>query len=165
MKEERGLTNRNIAEGSGVPIGTVSRVFSNNGSDFRYETLQPIIQYLGSCKAMPADSPEQQEAEICHDSSAEFELYERMIEMCNEHYKGELREVRAAHAERLERMSSDYEARLQNEQSTSNKRIREYRRWVMILAIALGLTVSFVFLLLVLDLFNPHIGWVQRLAG
>lgn len=51
------------------------------------------------------------------------------------------------------------------EQSTSDKRIQEYRRWVIILAIALGIAVTFVFFLLVLDLFNPHIGWVQGLAG
>lgn len=48
IKEAKGLTNRDISEGSGVPLGTVNRVFSGGGADFRYETtLKPIIRYLG----------------------------------------------------------------------------------------------------------------------
>lgn len=46
VKKDKGYTNQDIADLSGVPISTVERVFGNKPMNFQYETLQPIIDLL-----------------------------------------------------------------------------------------------------------------------
>lgn len=46
IKKEQKLTLEQISERSGVPMGTVSRVFGNVHYDFKYETIKPIAKAL-----------------------------------------------------------------------------------------------------------------------
>lgn len=45
-KTEKNYTNQDIADLTGVPKGTVDRVFAGRNTNFKYETLQPIIELL-----------------------------------------------------------------------------------------------------------------------
>lgn len=45
-KTEKSYTNQDIADLTGVPKGTVDRVFAGRNTNFKYETLQPIIELL-----------------------------------------------------------------------------------------------------------------------
>lgn len=42
------LTNESLANLSGVPVGTINRIFAGKGTDYYYETLRPIIKALVS---------------------------------------------------------------------------------------------------------------------
>lgn len=46
QKIKKGYTNEYIAEQTGVPIGTVCRVFSSSDGTFKYDTLQPLVEFL-----------------------------------------------------------------------------------------------------------------------
>ena len=46
IKKENGLTNAQIAEMSGVPLGTVNRVFSGTNGSHSYATIEPIMAAL-----------------------------------------------------------------------------------------------------------------------
>lgn len=45
-KKKKGYTNKQIAEATGIPEGTVSRVFSSKDYNFKYDTIKPIVDYL-----------------------------------------------------------------------------------------------------------------------
>ena len=47
-KSDLHITNDTLATMSGVPVGTVNRIFAGKGADFYYETLRPIIKALVS---------------------------------------------------------------------------------------------------------------------
>lgn len=49
-KDALRLTNGDIASLSNVPKGTIDRIFSSDGTDFRFSTIQPIICVLAECK-------------------------------------------------------------------------------------------------------------------
>lgn len=40
------MTNDTLAHLSGVPVGTINRIFAGKGNGYYYETLQPIIKAL-----------------------------------------------------------------------------------------------------------------------
>ena len=44
------ISNREIAERTGVPQGTVDRVFGPKPYNFTYETLKPLMDYFGLSK-------------------------------------------------------------------------------------------------------------------
>lgn len=78
IKKENGLTNAQIAEMSGVPLGTVNRVFSGTNGSHSYATIEPIRAALE-----PLAKPE--EEQIMHEEKnkvlvGEIErLYEKML--------------------------------------------------------------------------------------
>lgn len=45
-KKKCGLTNQQISEQSGVPIGTVNRIFSGAAYDLKFQTLQQLAPVL-----------------------------------------------------------------------------------------------------------------------
>ena len=47
LKKERGFTNEQISEWSGVPLGTVQKIFSGETRSPRYETIQALEKFFG----------------------------------------------------------------------------------------------------------------------
>lgn len=78
IKEENGLTNADVSKMSGVPIGTVNRVFSGTNGSHSYATIEPIKEAL-----LPLAKPE--EVQSMHEEKnrvliGEIErLYEKML--------------------------------------------------------------------------------------
>ena len=64
-KSECGLSNREISELSGVPLGTVNKLFSGRTAAPRYKTLQAIAQALARVQASP-DLPLQGSVRYSH---------------------------------------------------------------------------------------------------
>lgn len=48
LKEEKGLTAKEIAEASGVPLTTVNRIFSGQTPDPCYSTVCKLLDVLGA---------------------------------------------------------------------------------------------------------------------
>lgn len=70
IKMENGLTNAQIAEMSGVPLGTINRVFSGTNGSHSYATIEPIRAALE-----PLATPEKRQ-----NKSSDIErLYERLL--------------------------------------------------------------------------------------
>ena len=78
IKEENGLTNSDVSKMSGVPVGTVNRVFSGTNGSHSYATIEPIKEAL-----LPLAKPE--EVRHMHEEKnkvlvGEIErLYEKML--------------------------------------------------------------------------------------
>lgn len=45
-KKDKGISNADLAERTGVPIGTLDRVLSGNYLEFKYSSIQPLLTYL-----------------------------------------------------------------------------------------------------------------------
>lgn len=45
-KKEMGISNAKLADATGVPEGTIDRIFTGRNNEYRYSTIQPIIRYL-----------------------------------------------------------------------------------------------------------------------
>ena len=56
-KKELGYTNEKISELSGVPLGTVQKIFAGVTESPRYETLQALERVLGRRSDMVMDPP------------------------------------------------------------------------------------------------------------
>lgn len=54
QKAQRGLSNAKVSEASGVPAGTVGRLFSGDHADCKYETMRLIVRgVVGEFKGHP----------------------------------------------------------------------------------------------------------------
>ena len=76
LKEKSGLTNQQIADKSGVPLSTVTRIFNGQTDNPTYRNVADIVSALGgSLDAMEG-------IEHPHEKTPEkvLELYERMVE-------------------------------------------------------------------------------------
>lgn len=57
-KKEMGISNAKLADMTGVPEGTVDRIFTGRNNEYRYSTIQPILRYLiGFDDATPDNKP------------------------------------------------------------------------------------------------------------
>lgn len=78
IKEENGLTNADVSKMSGVPVGTVNRVFSSKTCSHSYATIEPIKEAL-----LPLAKPE--EVRELHEEKNKVlvgeieQLYERLL--------------------------------------------------------------------------------------
>ena len=53
------LSNEKLAELSGIPKGTIDRLFSGEHLDFKFETMRPIIKVLAGGEFVEAPCPEE----------------------------------------------------------------------------------------------------------
>ena len=58
LKKERGYSNEQISESSGVPLGTVKKIFSGETKYPRYETLQALEKFFGDQPVLVKDAEE-----------------------------------------------------------------------------------------------------------
>lgn len=138
LKNECKLTNQQIGELSGLSSTTVQRYLSGSIKDAPIETISRIIVAMGGePNEILGISP------TPADHSPEIELYERLIASLKER-----------HAEELDRLQVSYA-----------DRIREYRKWVRILAIIVGLLILFIMILFLIDILNPDVGWIREILN
>lgn len=136
------LSNREIAERTGVPQGTVDRVFGPKPYNFTYETLKPLMDYFGLAK----NDENREVSTSCEDCVKIKEL------------EATIRELRAQSSDTKEHghMLQDAHAEAMDGQKTI---ARSYRHTIAILsAIIALLLVLIIAYLLHFDLGNPNYG-------
>ena len=85
MKEKRGLTNQQLADLSGVPVGTVNRILSGQTDNPSFQTICDLVLAMdGSLDELAGieKAPEGPEAKA-RASQDLIHLYEKMIEHKN----------------------------------------------------------------------------------
>ena len=85
MKEKRGLTNQQLADLSGVPVGTVNRILSGQTDNPSFQTICDLVLAMdGSLDELAGieKAPEGPEAKA-RASQVLIHLYEKMIEHKN----------------------------------------------------------------------------------
>lgn len=129
------MTNEKLAELSGVPIGTINRLFSNKSTDFYFETVRPIIKAL-----VAGDWGE----EKCHTDHEEMSKHSEDI------------------IKRLEKEIALLEKEIDHDEKEKAELINlsHFRRKIIVvLAIALGVAVTLIIAALIYDSFNPNAGF------
>ena len=134
-KDRLGWTNAFLAEKTVVvPKGTIDRALNPNTEGVKLVTIRPIICALTGCTV--------EELEACDDFSSVAALEEK----------------NKALVEELERVKKD----VANQSSFLASQIRMKDRYIAVLAILLGVAATSIFAALVIDLFNPHLGFIWR---
>ncbi|MGM9643044.1 MAG: helix-turn-helix domain-containing protein [Eubacteriales bacterium] len=129
LKEERGLTNAEIAELSDIPMATVTRIFNGSTPNPQFETVARITIALGGSLDMIVGLKDADERQS--DSTVEKAL--------------------AAYAELLK----EKDERLRDlKEAKAQERKEKYK-----LAFVLAVFVAFVLVLLTVDILNGHFGY------
>lgn len=158
------ITNSDIAEKSGVPLGTVNRVLASQTTDTRISTILPIVLALLDV--------EQENVLVCpaHRTTREDkELAEKLqqLEEENNELKQRVLDIRQhGHEDSVAAKQEYHESidflreQLHHEQETSESR----KKAVIALAICLGLTLLLIIVVLIIDRLDPNIGFFWRSA-
>ena len=151
MKEERDLTYQQIADRSGVPLSTVHRVVEGQAKNPGYETMTAIREVLegGAEASQQPDSQSEQAKVECHACPRDMPTRQEYAQMS------------AAYQELLRRAEDTFRTALENKEAQFAAERANYSRWIRALAIAFGVMVLFVMLLLIIDITNPNVGWVR----
>lgn len=151
MKQASGMTNQQIADASGVPLGTVNRVMSGWTRNPTTDTAAAIREVLeGATAEEPQpDEPEQPPEIDCHTCPRDMPTRQDYAQMS------------ASYQQLLQRIEDRFRAALDSRDKQFAAERAVYARWLRVLAIACAALVLFVMLLLVIDITNPHVGWVR----
>ena len=151
IKRNEGYTLQHIADISGVPIGTVNRVFSQTHYDFKYDTIKPLVRALGL---------ETDVHEIQHEESTPYiELLRSVIQEKNVEIDRlkiekteEINRVKAEVHDELSEFKADYRDNI----------IKPLRRDKVIWRTVAIVCISVIILMFVFDFIITDKGWLQR---
>lgn len=145
MKKEAGLSNRKLAELSGVPEGTVNKILSGNTMNPSVDTVEAMVRAMG--KSMDElfgepETPEMIQTAVIDHYSLLIDSYKDQIE----HYK-----------DQVEQMRKNYD----NFRITHKEQIRNHRigLWALLAAV---LVLVAVICYLCIDFSNDSWGLFQR---
>ena len=146
IKRDLGYTNQFIAEQTGVPEGTVSRVFGSRTYNFKYETIQPIIAFLVNERddgppPMPGCDIVGLYADIV--STKDIEI----AAMKTEH-REELGSLKEEHKENVQELKREYRGKI-----AKLERMNHIQRVLIIAMIAINL------ILTIIDFLFTSVGW------
>ena len=143
IKQKKGLSNQDIADATGVPIGTVSRVFGNQQQNFKYDTIQPIISFL--------------EGDEIYSSTNNL-LDESTIDL----FKNIIKELR----QELDAEKENHKAELSEFKEEAKKELTEmkteFKRSRVLYRVAMATEAIITILLIILDYNLPGMGWIFR---
>lgn len=145
-KDAMHLSNSDIADQSGVPKGTVDRIFSSDMADCRLSTILPIICVLSGCKT--------DELACTHDAQTEMSMKEK-----NAH----LSETIARLEEENKRQQETID-RIRLTVSDMKELARRRMRIISVLAIGLAAALMVIIAALVIDKMNSDVGfiWIKK---
>lgn len=153
-KETLRLSYDEIADRTNVPKSTISRIFSDKQTDCRFTTMQPVVCLLSGCEQADLDC-----------EAANRLPNEALIEQMK--VKDEL----IRHLEEETKILNEHIDRAKKEEAESlaymKKKEKGHVRTIVILSILLGITLLLIIAALVVDRFNPNIGffWLTSWLG
>lgn len=155
-KKQLDLSNADIADKSGVPKGTIDRIFGKEiYTEFRFTTIQPIIRVLTGCKMEDLDC-----AEII---TPDQKLINENA-LLKEHIQA-LEKENAYLLKQEERYIDEYKA-LQKQAAENMAGMRQLCRVrlkvIIILSILLAIALGVIITALIVDRFNPDKGFFWR---
>ena len=149
-KAELHLSNDKIADLSGIPRGTVARVFAGVHEDFKFGTVQPILRVLigGTYHRESCPDPKGNAAEKIAELTEKNDSLRRVI-----------KENKAAYDEDLERERSDASKR----EKYFEKQMRVRMIFIIILSVLLAVSLVLTIAALLVDRTNPDKGffWLE----
>lgn len=129
------LSNEKLAELSGIPKGTIDRLFSGEHLDFKFETVRPLIKVLAGGEFVEAPCPE----EPNNFADEKITKLEDEVAMLKEHLADE------------------------QEKTTFFKEQYSFRgKAIIALTAFLGMSILLIFAALIIDLMNHDLDFFWR---
>ena len=156
-KKELKISNAQIAEKSGMPKGTIDRLFAGEHVDFRYETIRPLLKALtgGAWSGNPCAAPEEDDALRKRIQELEAELARR--EEAAQHYKENYDDMTT--------LVANTNKRHEEQLHFLRSEIKRKNKFVTGLAILAALALLYIIVTLIIDLADPSRGyfWLEGL--
>lgn len=155
LKQDSGMTNRQIASSSGVPLGTVNRVMAGHAKNPGYETVSAMRDAMSpdvdsdpppaapsddfnSCHTCPRDMP----------TGADFQrLSDNFMEL-NSRAEASFADALASKDRQFDKTRAIYDGQLKRTQ-----------HWLVAVSVFLALQVLTLLALYIYDISNPTRGW------
>lgn len=154
MKVRAGLTNKQVSELSGVPIATVNRVMSDQVQNPTFETISAIVMAMGCSIDEVIDYVPTMERADDEDMPKEGQADSQSQQMQNGPAAGVTPEVVHTYELLLAERTKIIESK--------DQIIAEKDLWIKRLFITSCLLVGIIIAVLLLDLFNPSVGFFRR---
>lgn len=174
-KEELGMTNATIAENTGIPESTITKLFNNTIRSPSVETVIPIARVLNiSIDTMtvikkgsePSSPPVVQNVGALSPIIEQFnkqlaESYEKQLKAKRENYDRQIKQTCEHYERQIKIITDSYERHITTLINGYERPLRTKNKWIIALAatiilIALSLVGSVVY-----DILNPDKGWIQ----
>lgn len=150
------ITHEKIAQLSGVPKGTIDRILSKQSEDCRYSTIHAIVCALFEFLGISSVCLDEVAAETVAQAD---EAKHQMVDYEKE-CQGLRNQVEELVLQRnfLSKQISKKDDTIDDQSNT----IREQRRLLKITTVLLGLSAALIFIALLMDRLNPHLGFIWR---
>ena len=156
MKVRSGLTNKQVSELSGVPLATVNRIMADQAQNPNFETISAIVTALGgSIDELIGHNPTlARPAEAVQDEDPQIPVSQ--IGFVQEDAQAEKRDSEMVRVYKLllEERTKIIEYKSQT--------IAGKDQWIKRLFITCCVLVGIIIAVLLLDLFNPSVGFFQH---
>ena len=136
MKKDAGLSNRKLAELSGVPEGTVNKILSGNTTNPSLESVEAMVRAMG--RSMDellgeSETPEQIQTAVIDHYALLIDSYKDQIA----HYKEQIAVMDATYKEQIQ----GYRDQLVAKDAEHNKHLNSHRiaLWALFIALILAM--------------------------
>lgn len=156
-KKELRVSNARLAELSGMPKGTIDRLFAGEHVDFRYETIRPLLKALtgGTWSGNPCAAPEEDETlqKKIQELEAEIAKRDESIQQYKKNYDD------------LTTLVANTNKRHEEQLHFLRGEIKRKNKFVTFLAILAVVALLYIIVTLAIDLTDPSRGifWLEGL--
>ncbi len=171
-KDELGITNATIADKTGIPESTITKLFNGSSKSPTLETVLPIANLLNislNDMAVIDESPKGSTPPVVQSVSAVSPLIDQFTKQLTEAYDKQIKIKRENFERQLKQNNEHYERQIKIITENHERYIQGYERslkrknkWITILASALGVIVAALIIVLIYDSVNPDMGWIRH---
>ena len=162
LKEKSGLTYEAIAEASRIPESTVKKLFSGKVENPGLDTILPIMFVLGGSFEEITGKSKDEVKEFSINSIKE--MYEFQLAEHRKTEEAHINNIRAHYEQHREDVTKNYEMRLADKREIlkeKDEHIKTLKKENLISKILAGVGYAILIGLLILEVSNPTLGWIQ----
>lgn len=143
-KSELGMTSQQLADASNVPKSTVDRILRKGTEN---PSLQTVLDLAGAVGYQFGEAVRKPLAPVPDGDKDSNPYLQHIIAM----YERQLSDKETAHSNEVAKLERHY-----------NLVTSEKNRWITILGIITAILVTGIFVILLIDITNPTVGWYRR---
>lgn len=163
-KKFLGLSNEDIADMSGLPHGTVSRLLGGNYADYKHTTIQPLLRTLtgDGLGELPCPTTQPEVAELME----KYDKARARVEYLEQHYQEDVQRIRSDNQRQIDHLNAEI-ADFKEELDFKRQQLRAAHRGRIIMTVLCFLLLLVIITALVIDSTNPNIGffWLDELKA
>ena len=162
LKEKSGLTYEAIAEASRIPESTVKKLFSGKVENPGLDTILPIMFVLGGSFEEITGKSKDEVKEFSISSIKE--MYEFQLAEHRKTEEAHINNIRSHYEQHRQDSIENYEKRLADKREIikeKDEHIKTLKKENLISKILAGVGYAILIGLLILEVSNPSLGWIQ----